>query len=67
MSDDAFDTKFHIDNLNRSSGDLTQRLVKLESAFDALYGAVLELALRDNKLTGVVEAKLNQASAYRQP
>lgn len=58
---DEFDTKYHIDQLNKTDNEISKRLSKAESALKALFEAVSRMSEATNP---AIQKKLNEAFEY---
>ncbi len=55
---DEFDTKYHIEQLNKTDNEISRRLMKAESALRALFEAVSRMSEATNP---AIQKKLNEA------
>ncbi|MBY0550443.1 MAG: hypothetical protein K2W95_24405 [Candidatus Obscuribacterales bacterium] len=55
---DEFDTKYHIEQLNKTDNEISKRLMKAESALRALFEAVSRMSEATNP---AIQKKLNEA------
>lgn len=58
---DEFDTKYHIEQLNKTDNEISKRLSKAESALKALFEAVSRMSEATNP---AIQKKLNEAFEY---
>lgn len=55
---DEFDTKYHIEQLNKTDNEISKRLMKAESALRAIFEAVSRMNEATNP---AIQKKLNEA------